>query len=218
MEVILDAKTVPIGSIKPNPWNPNKQSEFVFEKEKNSITQFGFVVPIIVRESSKGAYEIIDGEHRWKAAKELGFKQVPINSLGKVTVAVAKKLTIILNELKGDYDTIELSKLVKDLKDSVGLDELMRDLPFSEQDLKNLIDSATFDMDSLKRPDKASDTGDDDQWVEMKFAVSESQKAVIDEAIDRLVTGVPLDGKNPQARALELMAADSMNTDLESYK
>jgi len=218
MEVRIDVKAVPIDSLKANPWNPNKQSDFVFEKEKNSITQFGFIDPITVRETAKGKYEIIDGEHRWKAAKALKFKQVPVNSLGKLDTATAKKLTVILNELRGSYDMVDLAKLVKGLSDEVGIDDLLRDLPFTDQDLKNIIDAAQFDMDTLKRPDKADDAGDDDQWKELKFAVSESQAEVIEKAIDRLILGVPLAGKNPRASALELMSADSLNTDLESYK
>ena len=218
MEVRIDVKAVPIDSLKANPWNPNKQSDFVFEKEKNSITQFGFIDPITVRETAKGKYEILDGEHRWKAAKALKFKQVPVNSLGKLDTATAKKLTVILNELRGSYDMVDLAKLVKGLSDEVGIDDLLRDLPFTDQDLKNIIDAAQFDMDTLKRPDKADDAGDDDQWKELKFAVSESQAEVIEKAIDRLILGVPLAGKNPRASALELMSADSLNTDLESYK
>lgn len=218
MEVKLDARQVPTDSLKPNPWNPNKQSEFVFEKEKNSITQFGFVVPIIVRETAKGRYEIIDGEHRWRAAKELGMKQVPVNSLGKVPSATAKKLTIILNELRGQYDAVELSRLVKALVDETGLDELLRDLPFQPQELENIIAAATFDMDSLKRPDKEGDSADDDQWKELRFTVSVSQAEVIERAIERVVSGVPLVGKNPQAQALELICADALNTPLESLK
>jgi hypothetical protein len=218
VEVKLDARQVPIETLKPNPWNPNKQSDFVFEKELNSIRQFGFVVPIIVREASKGKYEIIDGEHRWKAAKELGMTQVPINSLGKVETAAAKKLTIILNELHGQYDVVDLAKLVAGLNKEVGLDELVRDLPFETQELENLIATATFDMDSLKKPDKGDDAGDDDQWKELKFIVSVAQAEIIDGAIKRIVDGIPLAMKNPQAQALELICADSMNTPLESLK
>jgi ParB family chromosome partitioning protein len=96
------SNVVRIGDVRPNPWNPNQQTPFIYEKELNSVKKFGMAQPLIVREN-KG-YEIINGEQRWKAAKELGLKLVPIYNLGRISDDRAKELTILFNEIHGEAD------------------------------------------------------------------------------------------------------------------
>lgn len=55
--------------LRPNGWNPNQMSPRQFEAEIESILRFGFIDPITVRE--KDGLEIVDGEHRWKAWREI---------------------------------------------------------------------------------------------------------------------------------------------------
>jgi hypothetical protein len=57
--------------IVPNPWNPNAMDDRQFDAELESIMHHGFIDPITVRENSSEFYEIVDGEHRLKALKEL---------------------------------------------------------------------------------------------------------------------------------------------------
>ena len=45
-----------------------------YEEIKGSIQQFGFLVPITVNNN----YEILDGYTRYKIAKELGIKEIPV--------------------------------------------------------------------------------------------------------------------------------------------
>ena len=61
-------------NMKPNNWNPNRMNPKQFEAEVVSIIHNGFIDPITVRDVSKDDdfyYEIIDGEHRWRALKEI---------------------------------------------------------------------------------------------------------------------------------------------------
>ncbi|BCX15162.1 MAG: chromosome partitioning protein ParB [Candidatus Parcubacteria bacterium] len=43
----------------------------------SSIERIGFIVPVIVVEESEGNYTIVDGQHRYLAAKELGIRELP---------------------------------------------------------------------------------------------------------------------------------------------
>ena len=38
--------TVDIDKIMPNPWNPNIQEKAIFEKQKKSIDELGFIEPM----------------------------------------------------------------------------------------------------------------------------------------------------------------------------
>ncbi len=68
----LKIQTVEVGKLHPNPWNPNRQDARTFEAERESIRNYGFIDPVTVREhpTINGEFEIIDGEHRWRAATE----------------------------------------------------------------------------------------------------------------------------------------------------
>lgn len=58
------------------PMSENKFSELV-----QSIKAYGVMEPISVRQVTNGKYEILAGEHRWKASKEVGNKTIPAHVL-----------------------------------------------------------------------------------------------------------------------------------------
>lgn len=124
----------------------------MYEKEKASIVEFGFVDPVTVRSGSdKGALfkrkQIIDGEHRWKAGKELGMLEVPIVDLGRVSDARAKTLTELLNKLRGENDPMRWSEMVGQINaEEPGLVSF---LPYQEQELEALIKSSEVDWNEL---------------------------------------------------------------------
>lgn len=150
MQNRVNLQTVAIDKIVPNTWNPNRQSDFIFEKELTSIKTHGFIDPLLVRETEAGL-EIVDGEHRWKAAKQLGFTEVPVNNLGVITTDQAKQLTIIMNEVKGQADSGLLSDLLKNLNDTLGLEHLVANLPYTELELDALIKNAQVGFDELDK-------------------------------------------------------------------
>lgn len=138
-------KIVGVNELKPNPWNPNAMTKEVMDAEKKSIQTFGFVDPITVREL-KGHYEIIDGEHRFKAARELKVERVPVINLGTITDAKAKQLTIVLNETRGKAKPKELAELIAELnKGGVSFDDLSGITPFTATDLKVMVEGLGVD-------------------------------------------------------------------------
>lgn len=63
----------PLGWLTPYENNPRNNDEAV-EPVANSISEFGFKVPIVATPDG----EIINGHTRWKAAKKLKLKTVPV--------------------------------------------------------------------------------------------------------------------------------------------
>lgn len=145
----LDLVAVKVADVVPNPWNPNKQSDEMFEREKLSIQNNDFIDPITVREMEEGGYQIIDGEHRWRAATELGIEEVPASNLGKIPDHKAKKLTLLFNELKGDPEPALLARLMHDLADKQSIEDLALELPFFPAEIDALVKSADFDFDTV---------------------------------------------------------------------
>lgn len=166
MEVTL----VDINELHPNPWNPNEQTARQYEAEIESLKTYGFVQPIIARENPDGeGFQIIDGEHRYKAMRQMMESEAviegdlsPLIESKKVPVVVvdlddesAMKLTIIMNETRGEANTNKLSDLLAELSQSLDFNELMNGLPYSEQELKELVEIGDFDWSKLVPPDPA---------------------------------------------------------------
>jgi ParB family transcriptional regulator, chromosome partitioning protein len=67
-----------VDAISPNTRQPRQVfDEEALEELKTSIQEVGFLQPIVVRESGPGAYELVMGERRWRAAQQLGFEAIP---------------------------------------------------------------------------------------------------------------------------------------------
>ena len=133
MKRIKVIERYPIDRIKPNPWNPNRMEDWQIEKLKESIKRFGFVDPVLVRPSSDpdADYEIIDGEHRWRAAKEMKLKEIPVVIIEDVDNKEAQVLTVVSNELKGTADPAILFDIVVETQN----DPLFDLLPFPDETL-----------------------------------------------------------------------------------
>ena len=71
-------RKVPLEDVVPSPLQPRKQ----FQTEQlaelmESVRQHGIIQPLIVRPVN-GKLELIAGERRWRASRELGLKEVPV--------------------------------------------------------------------------------------------------------------------------------------------
>lgn len=163
----LAVSNLPIGKVMPNPWNPNKQTDRQYAAEMESICDNGFVMPIIVRKhpDKKGFYEIVDGEHRWKALQQIAAegkkgkanvptlidnKEIPAIVLA-IDEAKAKRLTVIMNETRGRADLTSLGTLLAELAPELG-EDLIIGLPYTPEQLNEILDIAKFDWTELETP------------------------------------------------------------------
>lgn len=95
MDVKITILQVEVANLRPNPWNTNSVGAQNFEKLKGSIEKLGFFKPILARELDGGIFEILGGEHRWRAAMEQGISTVPVMSVGKINDLVAKQMSLV---------------------------------------------------------------------------------------------------------------------------
>jgi ParB-like chromosome segregation protein Spo0J len=197
-------------ALTPNPWNPNRMDDFMFRKEIESIKAFGFVVPIVVRSVPSGL-EIIDGEHRWRAAQQLKLERIPIWDLGRISDVDAKQLTIVLNETRGQPDKDKLAALIRDLQISEPTHALMTVLPFTEQAFAELAALPQFDWQQLEHMSSAPGSpAERSQWIERVYRLPKDVAEVLDQALARVKANVKreLDDELSDWQALEVLAAD----------
>lgn len=146
-EIVFDqskVSIVEIDKIKPNSWNPKTKdtNRVEFKEVKKSIDQKGLRSPIIVREIGKEEYEIIDGEQRWTACKELEYSKVLIYNEGKVDDQLAQELTIAY-QTQVPFTEADIAKLIFDMYKKYESPAL----PYSENKIEDLRKLAEFDWD-----------------------------------------------------------------------
>jgi ParB-like chromosome segregation protein Spo0J len=190
---------VPIEDLRANPWNPNAMDPEMFAKAVESIHRFGFIDPVTGRDFVGDGYvEIIDGEHRWKAAREHSgqcvrgkdgeyVKHVPMGSVPVVLLegiddGTAQQLTIVLNETRGTYDPKKMGELLTKLIAVEPLPALTSVLPFSKERIEELAELPKVDWDSVPERPKAR-AGRDEKWVERVYRLPAEAAQQLDDAI-----------------------------------
>jgi DNA modification methylase len=145
---------VDIDELKPATYNPRKISNKALADLKESLRRFEVVDPLIVNGLQERKNIIIGGHQRYRAAKELGHKTVPVVYV-KLNEAKEKELNLRLNRNSGEWDV----ELLKEFDI-----ELLLDVGFDDSDLADIWNDAL-------------ETDDDDFDVEK--AVKEAQETDI---------------------------------------
>jgi ParB family chromosome partitioning protein len=98
---------IPIGQIKPNPWQPRTEVRGdAFQGLVDSIRAKGVLQPILVRRRGDGGYEIIAGERRWRAATDAGLAEMPA-AIREASDSEMPLLALLENIQREDLDPIE---------------------------------------------------------------------------------------------------------------
>ena len=143
-----EQRVVPIEHLRGGQFNPRKDfKEAELLELAESIRQHGLVQPIIVRADPAGAYEIIAGERRWRAAQRAGLHQV----------------TVIVRDL-ADRDVIEMAIIenvqredLNAIEEAGGYNELIQRFNYTQDQLAEKIGKSRSHLANtlrlLKLPD-----------------------------------------------------------------
>lgn len=110
----MKIEKIKIEKLKPAEYNPRKDlkpEDEEYQKIKKSITEFGYVAPIIVNSNMT----VIGGHQRLKILKELGYIDVEC-VIVDLDPNKEKALNIALNKISGDWDNDKLKELLSELK------------------------------------------------------------------------------------------------------
>ena len=157
----MEIKTLKVDDLQQNLWNPNEMTDKVAQHLSTVVGDFGFLQPVLAWDDGTKIV-IIDGEHRWKAMKENGHTMIEAKILstddmlkigaklkGKKMIDVeidtnnvsqiAKVLTILMNQIKGENNPVKLAKLYEDLETSINIEQLSK-----------LLDTSVLELESYK--------------------------------------------------------------------
>jgi ParB/RepB/Spo0J family partition protein len=126
---------VPIESVKPNEYNPNRMSEKDFELLLRSMREDGFTQPVIVQRETR---VIVDGEHRWRAAAHLGMTTLPV-VLVSMSPEQARIATLRHNRARGAEDLQLSAEVLRDLEKLGALEWAADSLMLSDAEIEKLL-------------------------------------------------------------------------------
>ncbi|GJG78416.1 TPA: ParB/RepB/Spo0J family partition protein [Klebsiella pneumoniae] len=149
MDVKITILQVEVARLRPNPWNTNSVGAQNFEKLKGSIEKLGFFKPILARELDGGQFEILGGEHRWRAAMEQGISAVPVISVGKISDLVAKQMSLVDNERYGGDDQVALQRLIEEIQSELDY-QLSEIAPYDDELAATLARESAIDLEMLE--------------------------------------------------------------------
>lgn len=149
IDVKITILQVEVARLRPNPWNTNSVGAQNFEKLKGSIEKLGFFKPILARELDGGQFEILGGEHRWRAAMEQGISTVPVISVGKISDLVAKQMSLVDNERYGEDDQVALQRLIEEIQSELDY-QLSEIAPYDDELAATLARESAIDLEMLE--------------------------------------------------------------------
>jgi ParB-like chromosome segregation protein Spo0J len=131
----LEVTYVPLGSVHPNTYNPNRQSEHDFELLLRSMEEDGFTQPLVCLPDGT----IVDGEHRWRAAQQLGLAEIPVVKVD-MTPEQMRIATLRHNRARGSEDLDLSAQVLKDLQTLGALDWAQDSLLLSDAEMNRMLE------------------------------------------------------------------------------
>jgi ParB/RepB/Spo0J family partition protein len=153
----LNVQDVQIDLFVPNPENINEMSEDDLRKLVAHISEVGIVSPIQAVPMQDGKYMILGGEHRWKAAKQLGMTYIPTVVLTDEKWHDSDLFDLVafrLNVIKGSQNPEKFVKLYDRLNAKYGAESLKDVFAVTDKSLwKKLTKSIKSDMKKSGAPE-----------------------------------------------------------------
>jgi len=113
--------TLPVHAIRPGRYQPrSRMDESALAELAGSIRAQGLMQPVLVRPVGAGAYELIAGERRWRAAQLAGLDEIPA-LVREVPDESALVMALIENIQREDLNPIEEANGLQRLVDEFGM-------------------------------------------------------------------------------------------------
>ena len=142
MIILLNLNETDISKLEP--WGNNPRiNDHAVDQVARSIESFGFNVPIICDQN----HTIIAGHTRWKAAKKLSMKTVPVITI-EMTDAMRRAFSIADNKTAelADWDFVKLREILGTLKNE---DIDLTTIGFSDNELRRLLGLSKYDENEI---------------------------------------------------------------------
>ncbi len=113
-----EAKLMPLALVDANPWQPRQHfDETRLDELVEDIRLRGILQPLVVRASTAGRYQVVAGERRYRAARQLALETVPVIVKEGLSEDEARAIALVENLQREDLDIEDEARFLKALSD-----------------------------------------------------------------------------------------------------
>ena len=125
-----DIKYISTDIIIPNTYQPRKYfNEDTIDELGESIKTYGIIQPLSVRKIEDDKYELIAGERRFRAAKKIGLKEVPV-IVTDISDKDSAAIALLENIQREDLNFLE---------EAEAYENLIKEHKYTQAELANII-------------------------------------------------------------------------------
>ncbi|MFF5857517.1 ParB/RepB/Spo0J family partition protein [Streptomyces sp. NPDC012751] len=140
---------IPLDAITPNPRQPREIfDEDALQELVDSIKEVGLLQPVVVRQTGPGRYELIMGERRWRACREVGLEAIP------AIVRATEDEKLLLDALLENLHRAQLNPI----EEAAAYDQLLKDFSCTHDQLADRIGRSRPQVSNTLRLLKLSPT------------------------------------------------------------
>ncbi len=197
----MDLMNLRLEQLQDAPWNPNRMDDVTLKRLIESMTRFGMVQNLVVRPIGEGDYEVLSGNQRLQALKELGYAKAPCVVV-EVDDVHARLLAQALNRIQGEDDLGLKAELVREILESLPKEEVLSLLPETTESLQALSSLGQESMaDYLQNWQRAQGA----RLKHLQFQLTPAQLEVVEETLSELL---------PQAKEAQGESPNSLGSAL----
>jgi ParB family chromosome partitioning protein len=200
----MELVDIALDNLRPAPWNPNSMTPDMLARLKKSLERYGVVENLVVRPLASGDYEVLSGNQRLRVLLELGHSHAPCLVV-ELDDPQARLLAQALNRIQGEDDLGLKAELVRDVLESIDLEEVLSLLPETEDSLEEL---AALGHETLEGHLESWQNAQGAKLKNLTFHLTSEQLGLVEEALVRAMPNakrVKGDAPNLRATALYLI-------------
>lgn len=192
---------VPIDSVQPNDWNPKDKDTQEYQTVRRSLELKGQRQPVYVRKVGK-VFQIIDGEQRWTAAKDLGWKSILIYDATGLSDQEAQELTLWF-EVQVPFNHLKVAKMVSGMFKTYDMPQV----PYTDLQVVEFQKMADFDFSQYNSHNTEDNSQGNENDSTMALKLTHSDWEVISQAIRQVKESHKIES---DSEALRIICEDYM--------
>lgn len=176
----MKTEKIAMNLIVENEYNPNVMDDRKFKKLVLNIKRKGFRKPIEVRKVGK-QYMIIDGAHRFRACKELGYKEIDC-IIDDVDETEAMIDTLNAN-IHGTHNPYKEAQMFKQIHERHALKDIEKLTVFGQAEIKDRLELLNLSPSIQKELEKQEAEEAKDAPVVLTFMIKEPERDIVNGAL-----------------------------------